>query len=153
MHIFEAGKGINALNINKNFTDVMNLANANEVALLRIEQTALRKDGRNLTQDVVTQFQQDEPIILENQKEDIVLTDNKTHFLSLSGNGKIVLPNIADDQYTHTITLIVEGGTHSLDLGTSNVILNKGDIDVEKTYNVLYIYHKVRRAWYYYISQ
>jgi hypothetical protein len=153
MHIFEAGKGINALNINKNFTDVMDLANANEVALLRIEQTALRKDGRNLTQDVVTQFQQDEPIILENQKEDIVLTDNKTHFLSLSGAGKIVLPTIADDQFSHTITLIVDGSSYSLDLGSTNVILTKGDVDVAKTYSVLYIYHKIHRAWYYYISQ
>ena len=153
MHIFEAGKGINALNINKNFTDVMDLANANEVALLRIEQTALRKDGRNLTQDVVTQFQQDEPIILENQKEDIVLTDNKTHFLSLSGAGKIALPTVLTDQFSHTITLIVDGSSYSLDLGSTNVILTKGDVDVAKTYSVLYIYHKVHRAWYYYISQ
>lgn len=156
MHIFEAGKGINALNINKNFTDVMDLANANEVALLRIEQTALRKDGRNLTQDVVTQFQQDEPVILENQKEDIALTDNKTHFLSLSGNGKIILPNISDDQFSHTITLIVNGSSYTLDAsngGTLPQILTKGDVDVSRPYNVLYIYHKVHRAWYYYISQ
>ena len=156
MHIFEAGKGINALNINENFTDVMDLANANEVALLRIEQTALRKDGRNLTQDVVTQFQQDEPIILENQKEDIVLTDNKTHFLSLSGNGKIILPNIADDQFSHTITLIVDGGSYTLDAsngGSLPQILTKSNVDVSKPYNVLYIYHKVHKTWYYYISQ
>lgn len=153
MHIFEAGKGINALNINENFTDVMDLANANEVALLRIEQTALRKDGKNLTQDIVDDFKKDEPIVLENRQGDIVLTDNKTHFLSLSGTGEIVLPTVLTDQFSHTITLIVDGSSYSLDLGSTNVILTKGDVDVSKPYNVLYIYHKVHRAWYYYISQ
>ena len=153
MHTFEAGKGINAVKINENFTEVMNLANANETALLRIEQTALRKDGSNLTQDIVDEFKKDEPIVLENRLGDIVLTDNKTHFLSLSGSGKIILPSIADDQFSHTITLIVDGSSYSLDLGSTNMILTKGDVDVAKTYSVLYIYHKVHRAWYYYISQ
>lgn len=153
MHTFEAGKGINAIKINENFTEVVDLANANETALLRIEQTALRKDGSNLTQDIVNEFKQDEPIILENRLGDIALTDNKTHFLSLSGAGNIVLPTIADDQFSHTITLIVDGSSYSLDLGSTNVILTKGDVDVAKTYSVLYIYHKVHRAWYYYISQ
>lgn len=153
MHTFEAGKGINAVKINENFTEVVDLANANEIALSRIEQTALLKDGRNLSQDVVDKFKQDEPIVLENRQGDIALTDNKTHFLSLSGVGKIVLPSIVADQFSHTITLIVDGSSYSLDLGSTNVILTKGDIDVAKTYSVLYIYHKTHRAWYYYISQ
>lgn len=153
MHTFEAGKGINALKINENFTEVVDLANANETALLRIEQTALLKDGKNLSQEVVDKFKQDEPIVLENRQGDITLTDNKSHFLSLSGAGKIVLPSIVDDQFSHTITLIVDGSSYSLDLGSTNVILTKGDVDVAKTYSVLYIYHKIHRAWYYYISQ
>lgn len=153
MHTFEAGKGINAVKINENFTEVIDLANANETALLQLSQTALLKDGSNLSQDVVDKFKQDELIVLENRQGDIVLTDNKTHFLSLSGAGKIVLPTVLTDQFSHTITLIVDGSSYSLDLGSTNVILTKGDVDVAKTYNVLYIYHKVHRAWYYYISQ
>lgn len=156
MHTFEAGKGINAVKLNENFTEVVDLANANETALLRIEQTALRKNGENLTQDIVDEFRQETPIVLSNKKGDIYLTDNKTHFLSLSGNGKIILPNISDDQFSHTITLIVNGGSYTLDAsngGTLPQILTKGDVDVSKPYNVLYIYHKVHRAWYYYISQ
>lgn len=153
MHTFEAGKGINALKINENFTEVVDLANANEAALLQLSQTALLKDGSNLSQDVVNKFKQDELIVLENRQGDIVLTDNKTHFLSLSGAGKIVLPTVPTDQFSHTITLIVDGSSYSLDLGSTNVILTKGDVDVSKPYNVLYIYHKVHRAWYYYISQ
>lgn len=153
MHTFEAGKGINAVKINENFTEVMDLANSNETALLQLSQTALLKDGSNLTQDVIDKFKQDEPIVLENRQGDIALTDNKTHFLSLSGSGKIVLPTVLTDQFSHTITLIVDGSSYSLDLGSTNVILTKGDVDVAKTYSVLYIYHKVHRAWYYYISQ
>lgn len=153
MYIFEAGKGINAVKINENFTEVVDLVNTNETALLRIEQTALLKDGKNLSQEVVDKFKQDEPILLENRKGDIALTDNKTHFLSLSGNGKIVLPSVVDDQFSHTITLIVEGSNYSLELGTTKPILTRENIDVSKTYNLLYIYHKVNRAWYYYITQ
>ena len=153
MHTFEAGKGINAVKINENFTEVIDLANANETALLQLSQTALLKDGSNLSQDVVDKFKQDEPIVLESRQGDIALTDNKTHFLSLSGNGKIVLPSVVDDQFSHTITLIVEGSNYSLELGTTKPILTRENIDVSKTYNLLYIYHKVNRAWYYYITQ
>jgi len=156
MHTFEAGKGINAVKINENFTEVIDLANANEAALLQLSQTALLKDGSNLSQDVVDKFKQDEPIVLENRQGDIALTDNKTHFLSLSGNGKIILPNIADDQFSHTITLIVDGGSYTLDAsngGSLPHILTKSNVDVSKPYNVLYVYHKVHKTWYYYISQ
>lgn len=156
MHTFEAGKGINALKINENFTEVMDLANSNETALSQLSQTALLKDGSNLSQDVVDKFKQDEPVVLENRLGDIALTDNKTHFLSLSGNGKIILPNIADDQFSHTITLIVDGGSYTLDAsngGSLPQILTKSNVDVSKPYNILYIYHKVHKTWYYYISQ
>lgn len=153
MHTFEAGKGINAIKINENFTEVRDLANDNETTLYRLSQTALLKDGSNLTQDIIAKFQQEEPVVLTNKSGDIALSDNKTHFLSLSGAGKIVLPTVLTDQFSHTITLIVDGSSYSLNLGSTNVILTKGDVDVSKPYNVLYIYHKVHRAWYYYISQ
>lgn len=153
MHTFEAGKGINAQKINENFTEVIDLANSNEATLYRLSQTALLKDGSNLTQDIITKFQQEEPVVLMNKSGDISLTDNKTHFLSLSGAGKIVLPTVNQDLFSHTITLIVDGSSYSLELGTTNKILTKGDIDISKPYSVLYIYHKVHRAWYYYISQ
>lgn len=153
MHTFEAGKGINAVKINENFTEVMDLANANETALLRIEQTALRKDGRNLTQDIVDEFKQDEPIILENRLGDIALTDNKTYFLSLSGAGKIVLPTIANDQFSHTITLIVAGSSYSLDLGTEKHLYNPLNIDTTKYYSIVYIYNKIDKSWYFSLTQ
>lgn len=153
MHTFEAGKGINAVKINENFTEVMDLANTNETALLRIEQTALRKDGRNLTQDIVDEFKKDEPVVLENRQGDIVLADNKTHFLSLSGAGKIVLPSIADDQFSHTITLIVDGSSYSLVLGTEKHLYNPLNIDTTKYYSVVYIYNKIDKSWYFSLTQ
>lgn len=156
MYTFEAGKGVNVEKLNANFTEVKDLANTNETALLQLSQTALLKDGSNLSQDVVDKFKQDKPIVLENRQGNIALTDNKTHFLSLSGAGKIVLPTVLTDQFSHTITLIVDGSSYTLDAsngGTLPQILTKGDVDVSKPYNVLYIYHKVHRAWYYYISQ
>ena len=153
MHTFEAGKGINAVKINENFTEVVDLANTNETALLRIEQTALRKDGRNLTQDIVDKFNQDEPIVLGNRQGNIALTDNKTHFLSLSGAGKIVLPSIADDQFSHTITLIVNGSSYSLDLGTQKHLYNPLNIDTTKYYSIVYIYNKIDKSWYFSLTQ
>ena len=104
MHTFEAGKGINAVKINENFTEVVDLANANETALLRIEQTALRKDGSNLTQYAIDKFKQETPNILIGDGT-IALADNTANFLTLTGNGTILLPNIAQDQYSHTMTL------------------------------------------------
>lgn len=153
MYTFEAGKGVNLVKLNANFTEVQNLANSNETALLRIEQTALRKDGRNLTQDIVDEFRQETPIVLSNKKGNISLTDNKTYFLSLSGAGKIVLPTVPTDQFSHTITLIVDGSSYSLDVGSVNSILTRGNIDISKTYNILYIYNKINKKWYFYISQ
>ena len=153
MHTFEAGKGINAVKINENFTEVVDLANANETALLQLSQTALLKDGSNLTQDVIDEFKQDEPIVLENCQGDIALTDNKTHFLSLVGAGNIVLPNILTDQFSHTIVLIVQGSDYSLYVGTDKKIYSYDEIDTTKTYSVLYIWNKIDKSWYSSITQ
>lgn len=153
MHTFEAGKGINAVKINENFTEVVDLANANETALLQLSQTALLKDGSNLTQDVIDEFKQDEPIVLENRQGDIALTDNKTHFLSLVGAGNIVLPNVLTDQFSHTIVLIVQGSDYSLYVGTDKKIYSYDEIDTTKTYSVLYIWNKIDKSWYSSITQ
>lgn len=153
MHTFEAGKGINAVKINENFTEVVDLANANETALLQLSQTALLKDGSNLSQDVVDEFKQDEPIVLENRQGDIALTDNKTHFLSLVGAGNIVLPNVLTDQFSHTIVLIVQGSDYSLYVGTDKKIYSYDEIDTTKTYSVLYIWNKIDKSWYSSITQ
>lgn len=155
MHTFEAGKGINALKINENFTEVMDLANANETALLRIEQTALRKDGRNLTQEIVDDFKKDEPIVLNNSG-DILLTDNRSHFLTLTGNGAIVLPTVLTDQFSHTITLVVQPTEFSLTLDKSQsagVLGTNTEIIETDPFSVLYVYNKIDKKWYYYISQ
>lgn len=153
MHTFEAGKGINAIKINENFTEVVDLANANETALLQLSQTVLLKDGSNLSQDVIDKFKQDEPIVLENRQGDIALTDNKTHFLSLSGAGKIVLPTVLTDQFSHTITLIVDGSSYSLVLGTEKHLYNPLNIDTTKYYSVVYIYNKIDKSWYFSLTQ
>jgi hypothetical protein len=155
MHTFEAGKGINALKINENFTEVMDLANANETALLGIEQTALRKDGTNLTQEIVDDFKKDEPIVLNNAG-DILLTDNRSHFLTLTGNGAIVLPTVLTDQFSHTITLVVQPTEFSLTLDKSQsagILGTNTEIIETDPFSVLYVYNKIDKKWYYYISQ
>lgn len=155
MHTFEAGKGINALKINENFTEVMDLANANETALLGIEQTALRKDGTNLTQEIVDDFKKDEPIVLNNAG-DILLTDNRSHFLILTGNGAIVLPTVLTDQFSHTITLVVQPTEFSLTLDknqSAGVLGTNTEIIETDPFSVLYVYNKIDKKWYYYISQ
>lgn len=158
MHTFEAGKGINALKINENFTEVMDLANANETALLGIEQTALRKDGTNLTQEVVDDFKKNEPIIISGEEAigDITLTDNRSHFLTLTGNGAIVLPTVLTDQFSHTITLVVQPTEFSLTLDKSQsagVLGMNTEIIETDPFSVLYVYNKIDKKWYYYISQ
>lgn len=155
MYTFEAGKGINALKINENFTEVMDLANANETALLGIEQTALRKDGTNLTQEVIDGFKKNEPIVLNNAG-DILLTDNRSHFLTLTGNGAIVLPTVLTDQFSHTITLVVQPTEFSLTLDksqTAGILGTNTEIIETDPFSVLYVYNKIDKKWDYYISQ
>ena len=152
LNIFEAGKGINAVKINDNFSQVQSQSNTNETAINNIADTALLKDGSNLTQSAINTFQQQTPRILR-RSGTISLLDNTANFLTLTGNGTISLPAVASGQYSHTISLVVAGGSYSLGLGTTYHLYNNLDIDTTKTYNVLYIYNKLDNHWYYSLTQ
>ena len=156
LNIFQAGKGINATKINANFAEVQQQANDNESDITTISNTALLKDGSNLTQTIVDDFQKQTPIVLATTSGSITLTDNRAHFLELTGNGTIVLPTPAADQYSHTITLTVQGGNYSLDFQTAtggHHLYNPIIVDSTQTYNVIFIYNKIDGCWYYGLTQ
>lgn len=155
LNIFQAGKGINATKVNANFAEVQQQANDNESNITTIGNTALLKDGSNLTQTIVDDFQKQTPIILTTTSGTITLTDNRVHFLSPTGNGTIDLPSPAVDQYSHTIVLIVEPSNYSLDVGSGTVgtISSQFNIDTTLPYNVLYVFNKIDQHWYYGLSQ
>lgn len=152
MYVFEAGKGINAVKINANFAELQSQTNTNETDIGNLASTALLKDGSNITQSLINTFQQQTPNILS-RSGTISLTDNSANFLTLTGNGTISLPVVPADQYSHTISLVVKGGSRSLGLGTTYHLYNNLDIDTTKTYNVLYIYNKLDNHWYYSLTQ
>lgn len=155
MNIFQAGKGINAVKINDNFSQLQTQSNNNETAINNIASTALLKDGSNLTQSIIDDFQQQTPNILSGSGP-IALTDNSANFLTLTGNGQISLPTISSDIYSHTIILVVEGSNYSLDIATATNdkhLLNDIYIDPTQTYNVLFVYNKLDNSWYYSITQ
>lgn len=153
LHQFQAKKGINAKKLNENFSFVAKQANDNETALDVIAKTALLKDGSNLSQDIINEFNRDvDPIYLSDLGE-IILTDNQTYFLTLTGNANIVLPTIYNDSVSHTIVLVVQGSDYSLDLGTEKYLNAPGELKTEQTYQVLYIYNKLDKSWYYCLGQ
>ena len=152
MYTFVAGKGVNVVKLNDNFDEVKTDANDNESALTEISNTALLKDGSNLTQEMIDIFNQDTPTILSTTGT-ISLVDNSVNFLTLTGNGTISLPSVAADQYSHTIILTVAGGNHTLNLGTTKHLSQNVDLDTENPYNVMYIYNKLDSSWYYCLTQ
>lgn len=152
MQLFSAGDGVNCIKLNTNFDQLKTNVNTNETAINNIESTALLADGSNLSQSVIDQFQQQIPNVLS-ASGTIALTDNTANFLTLTGDGVIDLPTITPDQYSHTITLVVDGGAYILDLGTTKHLLNSIIIDTTKTYNVMYIYNKIDEEWYYSLTQ
>lgn len=153
MYVFEAGKGINATKINANFSELQSQTNTNETDIGNLASTALLKDGSNLTQTIIDEFQQQTPNILSTSGT-IALTDNSANFLTLTDNGTISLPAVPADQYSHTISVVVAGSAYSLDLGTTKHLLHFPlPIDTTQTYNVLYIYNKIDSSWYYSITQ
>lgn len=155
MYTFEAGKGVNVEKLNANFTESKNAANTNESKLLELSNKALRKDGGNLTQETINKFQQEQPVVLNNKSGNVSLTDNRNHFLSLAGNAVIVLPSIGTDLYSHTIVLTVQGSNYTLTInnGTAGKLFNSSSVDSTKTYNVIYVYNKIDKKWYYSLTQ
>lgn len=152
---FQAGNGINCVKLNKNFADLQSTTNNNENSINTIANTALKKDGSNLTASIIADFQKQTPNILSGSGT-ISLTDNSANFLTLTGNGVIALPPITPDQYSHTITLVVDGSNYSLDISTATGdkhLLNNIYVDPTQTYNVLFIYNKIDNSWYYSITQ
>lgn len=157
MNIFQAGKGINAVKINNNFSQLQTQSNNNETAINNIAKTALLKDGSNLTQSAINTFQQQTPRILR-RSGTIALPDNSANFLTLTGNNNnvIQLPTIGSDPYSHTINLVVAGSSYSLDIQTATGgkhLYNDLSIDPTQTYNVLFVYNKLDKSWYYSITQ
>jgi hypothetical protein len=152
MNIFQSGKGVNCDKLNANFAELQNASNQNESDLNAIASDSLKKDGSNLTQDIVNRFNQITPNIIESQ-DDVSLTDNSVNFLTLTGNATIILPSIGVDNFSHTIQLVVAGSSYSLALGTTKHILNLINIDITETYSVLYIYNKLDNSWYYSLTQ
>lgn len=155
MNVFQAGQGINCNKLNANFSDLQTQTNTNESNINTIANTALKKDGSNLTASIIADFQKQVPNILSGDNT-ITLTDNSANFLTLTGNGVIALPTIVADQYSHTITLVVEGSSYSLDIATATGgkhLYNDLDVDPTQTYNVLFIYNKIDNSWYYSVTQ
>lgn len=153
MQLFSAGDGVNCIKLNTNFDQVMTDTNSNEAQINDIASTALLADGSNLTQTMIDDFKQEIANVLSTSGT-IALTDNTANFLTLTGNGTISLPAISPDNYSHTITLVVEGGSYTLDLGTTKHLYNPAmPIDTTETYNVMYIYNKIDNNWYYSLSQ
>lgn len=152
MYVFEAGKGINAVKINANFSELQNQTNTNETDINTLESTALLKDGSNITPSIVQGFNQQTPNILSGNGT-IALADNSANFLTLTGNATISLPTVLDDQYSHTISLIVEGSAYSLGFGTTKTLGTPLSLISTNTYQVFYVYNKIDRSWYFNLGQ
>lgn len=152
MHEFVAGKGINAIKLNDNFTEVKDKANSNENSLIEIDNHALRKDGSNITQTIVEDFNRYEPEYITSGGV-VHLEDNKEYFLTPIGNVEIVLPTPNNDMMSHTIVLVVQGSDYSLSIGTEKYLNAPGELKTEQTYQILYIYNKIDKSWYYCLGQ
>lgn len=155
IEVFSPNKGINVVKLNDNFASLQQQANDNEDSITDIADTALLKDGSNLTPDIIADFQSQVPNILSTSGT-ISLADNSSNFLTLTGDGVISLPVVPSDQYSHTIILIVEGGNHTLDIGTATSnkhLYNDITVDPTQTYCVMFVYNKIENAWYYSLTQ
>lgn len=153
--VFSPNKGINVVKLNSNFAKLQQQTNDNEDDITTITNTALLKNGSNLTPEIINDFQSQVPNILS-AGGTITLTDNSANFLTLTGNGTIALPTVSSDDKSHTIILIVEGGSYTLDIGTATGdkhLFNDITVDPTKTYSVMFIYNKIENAWYYSLTQ
>jgi hypothetical protein len=152
MYTFQAGKGVNVTKLNSNFNEVVQKANTNEEKLVDIANKSLLKDGSNLTQTIVEDFNRHEPIYLSGSGTK-TLTDNRTHYLTPTGNVTISLPTPANDMMSHTIVLLVQGSNYTVTLGTGKYLSSPGELKPTKPYQVLYVYNKLDKTWYYCLGQ
>lgn len=153
--VFSPNKGINVVKLNSNFAKLQQQTNDNEDGITTITNTALLKNGSNLTPEIINDFQSQVPNILSADGT-ITLTDNSANFLTLTGNGTIALPTVSSDDKSHTIILIVEGSNYTLDIGTATGdkhLFNDITVDPTETYSVMFIYNKIENAWYYSLTQ
>lgn len=153
--VFSPNKGINVVKLNSNFAKLQQQTNDNEDDITTITNTALLKNGSNLTPEIINDFQSQVPNILS-ANGTITLTDNSANFLTLTGNGTIALPTVSSDDKSHTIILIVEGSNYTLDIGTATGdkhLFNDITVDPTETYSVMFIYNKIENAWYYSLTQ
>lgn len=152
LETFVAGQGVNCNKLNGNFSKLQTQANANESQLRTISDTALLKDGSNLSQEIINKFNEVIPKTLS-CNGDVSLEDNSVYYLTLTGNSNIVLPVVDSDQLSHTIIATVNGGLFSLGLGTSKHLLQDIDVDTTAPYNILFIFNKIDNSWYYCLTQ
>ena len=151
LYIFEDGKGINKTKLNYNFAELQTKTNDNESALNTLAATALHKNGDNLDQTAIDAFKQDTVTVISNSGP-ISLSDGGDYFLTPTGDVTITLPTITPDQYSHTITMVVAGSAHSVDLGTTYAMMSP-TIDTTHDYSVLFVYNHIDGHWYYFIGQ
>lgn len=156
LHTFVAGTGISAPKLNQNFENLKSQSNDNEIRLTELSNVALLKDGTNVTQSLVSRFNERNIIEMSGQG-DISLPDNSEIVLTLEDNGVIRLPQIEqNDAVSHTIALVVMGSEYSLDVSTATNnkhLLNNFNVDASKPFSVLFIYNKIDNSWYYYLAQ
>lgn len=151
METFYDGKGINVVKLNANFDALKNQTNANETAIQNIANTALLKDGSNVTPEMIQKFKQDTVTSLSTSGT-INLSDGGDYILTLTGNGTVLLPTITNDSFSHTITMIVMGGSFSLNMSAATPVLNP-TIDIARPYSVMFVFNKVDNKWYYFLGQ
>lgn len=155
LYTFQAGKGINANKINSNFTEVKNQANTNENNINTIANTALLKDGSNMSPGMAINFNKQQTKVVYASGNDITLTDNQWYSINLNGNGSnIVLPNVTPGDKSHTIIAMIRSNGYSLNyLGTTYHLLNDLNVDTTGNYSVMYVYNKLDNHWYYSLTQ
>ncbi len=151
MEIFYAGKGINVQKLNANFANLQTQANKNESDIQTLANTALLKDGSNLTPDLVEAFKADSVLTIEGHGT-LNLSDGGDYNITLNGDANIVLPTVTNDDQSHTITVMVMGSDYSLNLGTTHAMMSV-DVITTRPYSVLYVYNKIDGNWYYYLGQ
>lgn len=154
LYVFSAGKGINAVKINYNFAELQQDTNTNETLINTIDAQALKKDGSNLSQSIVDDFNTVTPIVLTNQSSTISLQDNKSYYISLSGNASVSLPTIVNDNISHTITAVVVPNSWSFNLSATHGTLGSLlYVNAVLPYQVMFIYNKIDGYWYYSLGQ